>query len=135
MMNDWFESQTEEPVNLTPLIDVFFVVLAVFMIAASFLSMEEIKLAPGAKATQFSKSSSSVVIRVTKNNEVFVNSKQATLVELPLLLTQLYQKHHAAIPELWQDEGAFFGTYQQVKNALEQAGFRETTLILRKTDS
>lgn len=122
-------------VNLTPLIDVVFVVLICFILIAPLLKMDKIDLAPASiKSTQEDSSLQSkqvITIKVFDNNKISINNREVEERELLAVLINLKKNYPSEIPRLFQDQKAYFGTYQIVKNALEQAGFEELDIVLK----
>ncbi|MEC7840526.1 MAG: biopolymer transporter ExbD [Chlamydiota bacterium] len=126
----------EEPtVNLTPLIDVVFVILIMFIIVAPLLEMENIKLAdssPAGKDVQsLSREAGPIAIQVFSDDTIKFNSIPVSVERLGDMLIEAKGKHPHVSPQLFQDKRAAFGTYQSVKNALEVAGFDEMDLVLK----
>ncbi|GAB4187080.1 MAG: biopolymer transporter ExbD [Simkaniaceae bacterium] len=128
------DAAEESLINLTPLIDVVFVVLIVFILVAPLVDLDRIELAsssPGKKAeSAFQEESGDVTIHAYADNTVRLNHKQVDIIELEMALKKLHGKNPQAIPKLFQDKKAFFGTYQQIKNALEIAGYEKLDVIL-----
>jgi len=124
----------EEPtINLTPLIDVVFVILIMFIMIAPLVEIDQVELAPGpqgVKETSSMKASSPIAIHVQKNNQIFLNQQLVALVELPELLRKQKMQHPTAMPQLFHDKAAHFGIYQSVKNAAEEAGFIQMDIVL-----
>lgn len=117
--------------NLTPLIDVVFVVLIMFILIAPMLEVDKIKLAQGPNQNQTEAiSPGPLVIHVQQDNTVMVNKRVVSVESLAPLLKVLNAKDGQIIPQLYQDERAQFGTYQMVKNAVEAAGFSQLDIIL-----
>jgi biopolymer transport protein ExbD len=54
-----------------------------------------------------------------------------TTEQLGQLLRKAFRAGQIRSPQLFQDKRAAFGTYQQVKNAAEMAGFSELEVILK----
>lgn len=126
----------EEPtVNLTPLIDVVFVILIGFIIIAPLLELDRIELADApSNATHQSlavQESSPIAIHVRQDNTVLFGSKPVTMEQLTELLIDAKKRHPKATPQLFHDRKGHFGTYQNVKNALESAGFDQVDVILK----
>lgn len=121
-------------INLTPLIDVVFVVLIMFIIVAPMLEIDRIELAKSVekntKEMAVIQESSPITLRVRADNTLWLNSKQITEEELLTLLKMARQQNPNRIPQLFHDKKAFFGTYQTVKNCLESAGFEQLDIIL-----
>ncbi len=131
-----YTQETEEPhINLMPLIDIVFVVLVMFIIIAPILELDQIELAQagssGFKETTYVQENSPITIRVNENDAIFFNKKQVNIKELSQLLLQAKRTHPKDIPQLFHDKKARFGTYQIVKNAVEDAGFQQLDIVLQ----
>lgn len=133
------EPLEETSVNLTPLIDVVFVVLIIFILVAPMLELDRVELATGAatphKQTAASPENGTITIHVHQDNSIWLNGKR---VDEQLLISLLKEAHHLGknrIPQLFQDKKACFGTYQTVKNAVEIAGFEQLDVILRSCET
>lgn len=128
--------QIEEPaVNLTPLIDVVFVILIMFILVAPLLELDRVELAEAPRTSKGSggavQESSPISIHVNRDNALIFNSRTVTLQQLPALLKRARQQYPKAKPQLFHDKRAYFGTYQAVKNAVEEAGFAQLDIILK----
>lgn len=129
------EEPPEEPlVNLTPLIDVVFVVLISFMLLAPMLDLDSIQLAPGGDASkkealQIQESHLSISIRA--DNSIWFQGRRTNLKELEKALTLERKRRPNEIPQLIPDASSHFQTYQEVKNLLESCGFAQLDVILR----
>jgi biopolymer transport protein ExbD len=129
------DSHDEAQVNLTPLIDVVFVVLIMFILIAPLLELDRIQLATASqkdnKEMAIVQESSPITIRVLENNTIWFNSKIVSPDELLALLKNAKKTSPHHIPQLFHDKKAQFGTYQTVKNAVESAGFEQLDIILQ----
>lgn len=131
-----FYRHIEEPsVNLTPLIDVVFVILIMFILIAPLLEMEQVQLADAPTAATEGvvevQQSSPISIHVHQNNTISFNGKSVTLEQLPALLRQAKQRYPRARPQLFHDRRGHFGVYQSIKNAVESAGFPQMDVVLK----
>lgn len=136
MIRKRVKKQWEEPmINLTPLIDVVFVILIMFIVVAPLLDLDRIELADGTVAEPASargtQERSPVSIHVYADNTVFLNQQPVLLKELPSRLAALKHVHPSVRPQVFHDRKAAFGTYQTVKNAVESAGFSQMDVILK----
>lgn len=126
---------TEAEINLTPLIDVCFVILIMFIVVAPLLEMERIELAQGPPLEQQNmtpvQQKSSVTIHVYGDDTITVNKQNVNLEQLKEFLAFAKKQNPTATPQLFHDRNAKFGTYQAVKNALEGVGFTEMDVILK----
>ena len=127
----------EEPaVNLTPLIDVVFVILIMFIVIAPLLELDKVELADAAAADLKTSSTSvqetsPISIHVLKDNTIRFNKQMVNSEQLIKLLKDAKLRHPNARPQLFHDKSAHFGTYQSVKNAAEIAGFTQLDVVLK----
>lgn len=123
--------ESEEPsVNLTPLLDVVFVILIAFILVAPLLPYEQVELVASHTKVETIKSSP-IAIGVTSDNAILINNERVTKEALASKLAQLYKSFPEAIPQLYQDRNASFGIYYDVKEAASQAGFSQLDLVLK----
>jgi biopolymer transport protein ExbD len=129
------DSHEETHINLTPLIDVVFVVLIMFILIAPMLELDRIQLAASAakesKEMAVVQENCPVAIHVQENNMILFNHKRVNEKELLEALKQAKRTYPNKIPQLFHDKKAHFGTYQTVKNAVEIAGFEQLDIILQ----
>lgn len=122
----------EEPaVNLTPLIDVVFVMLIIFIVIAPLLEVDQVELAEGKPvANQTVSETSPIAVHVKSDNSIWLNKQRISITDLKERVILLRQAHPGVRPQIFHDKRAFFGTYQQVKNSMEEAGFEQMDIIL-----
>jgi biopolymer transport protein ExbD len=125
----------EEPaVNLTPLIDVVFVILIMFILVAPLLELDRIDLANAGSRQESTNlevhESSPISIHVQADNTLWINKRKIPSSDLVPTLKEAKKNYPKARPQLFHDKKAQFGTYQSVKNALEEAGFEQMDIVL-----
>lgn len=129
------QEAAEPTVNLTPLIDVVFVILIMFIVVAPLLELDRIDLAEAAMDPRdgaiTAQETSPVSIHVRKDNTILLNQKTVSIAELRVQLQQAKKRYPNIRPQLFHDKRAQFGTYQSVKNAAEEAGFKQMDIILK----
>ncbi|MES2344435.1 MAG: biopolymer transporter ExbD [Chlamydiota bacterium] len=127
-------TEDEGLINLTPLIDVVFVVLIMFIIIAPMLEVDKVQLARASvkesKEMTVLQENSPITLRVRADNTIWLNNNKVAEENLVTLLKLAKKQNPEKIPQLFHDKKAFFGTYQIVKNSLESAGFYELDVLL-----
>lgn len=124
----------EATINLTPLIDVVFVVLIIFILIAPILQVDRVRLASGVQKEgkeSAAQENSPIAIHVRADNSIWLNNRAVSGSQLLELLKEAYLRAPHKAPQLFNDKKAFFETYQTVKNAVELAGFEELDVILQ----
>ncbi len=131
---NYVEEDINSLVNLTPLIDVVFVVLVTFILIAPMLNLDKVELASGKELkklpTSF-QSRNTITIHVYKDNSIFINQRKVLAKDLTAVLSSLKKNYPKETPKLIHDKSASFGTYQTIKSALETVGFDELDVILK----
>lgn len=118
-------------INLTPLIDVVFVVLIAFILVAPLLESENVDLAQGGGKEKEAVTGGNLHIYIRKDDSIWLNKRLVSLKELLPLLKDARIKNSAAIPKIFPDRESSFGAYQEVKNSIESAGYPEMDVILK----
>jgi biopolymer transport protein ExbD len=123
----------EDLVNLTPLIDVIFVVLLMFILIAPIISLQNVELAGGNKESleKLISPKDKLQIYVNEDNTVWVKDQEINLIQLERLLELAKQQHPTMRLQLFQDRRSQFGVYQKVKSLAQQAGFDTIDVILK----
>lgn len=122
-------------INLTPLLDVLFVVLIMFILIAPLLDLDHIVLAPaGEKSVEYTtlNNTKPIKIYIHSDDSIWLGKHQLQQHELHSTLKELNRLHPNETPELYPDTKTSFGTYQRVKNFIEEAGFEQLDVVLKK---
>ena len=117
-------------INLTPLIDVVFVLLIMFIVVVPLLELDGVQLAAGEGSVRTVKATSPIQIHARADNSVLVERNVVDGPQLARWLQQMRNDYPGEKPQLFCDRRAEFGTYQTIKNAAERAGFEEMDVIL-----
>lgn len=129
------EEISEPTVNLTPLIDVVFVILIIFIVIAPLLELDQIALADAGRTENKTCLSADgcgpVSIQVKADNGIWLNGQPVQPEKLEQELKRSKLQFPGATPQLLHDRKAHFGTYQSIKNAAESAGFKQMDIVLK----
>lgn len=129
------EDLSDEPlVNLTPLIDVVFVILISFMLIAPILDVDSVTLAPSGPASKKESSTlqnSPLAISIRADNSIWLQGQRVSLENLEKRLLLEKKRRPAETPQMIPDARSHFETYCQVKNILEACGFEQMDIVLR----
>lgn len=112
-------------INITPLTDIFLVLLIIFMISSSAMleSGMNVKL-PSAKTTALTQTEAGKPIYVTvgKDGAILVNELQANEASLPQVLKEALDKTTNKAVVIRGDEAIFLGKAVKVMDAARAAG-------------
>ena len=128
----YLEEEGEEPlINLTSLIDVVFVILIAFILIAPMLDIDSVELASGGNAKE-ARSENTFLISLRKEGDIWVKGKKLSLEALRSYALAEQKRDPTQVPQLAPDKQVSFGAYQQIKTVLEEAGFAQMDVILKK---
>lgn len=110
-------------INITPLTDVFLVLLIIFMVTSSVLSQMGIQVQlPKASHATAANQSAGVLVTVTKANEIFVNGNRVRDEDLGAVLKAALAKTDNKTVVLEGDRHAVLGTIVRVMDEGKRAG-------------
>ena len=123
-----------ELINLTPLLDVLFVVLILFILISPLLNVDEISLSSGGvpKGSTIFDNHHPIKIYVKEDNSIWLANENLDLDRLAYQLKNFHLAYPQAPCELYHDQKATFGTYQNIKKIVEATGFETLNVILHE---
>jgi biopolymer transport protein ExbD len=125
-MFDWNENPE---LNITPLVDVMLVLLAILMVTAPIIVFEEsINLPDGSKTSQVNRLPS-LEIRVDKTKNVYINKDKFLLKNFPdnmVLLSKNYDKNTTVY--IKADKELLYNDVMYVMKTLKESGFSKIAL-------
>jgi biopolymer transport protein ExbD len=130
------DSSESELINLTPLLDVLFVVLILFILLAPFFHIDHIELTKhlGVKKSEYAvKRGDNLHLSIDKNGGYYINNQQTPLEQIKHKLLLYKANHPNAYPELFPDQNAPFISYQTLKTLLEEIGYDQLDIVLQNT--
>ncbi len=131
-MRPYLEEEPEEPpINLTPLVDVVFVVLITFMIIAPILNVDHVELSSGGIMTKSEAQNTPLSITLRADNSIRFQGNPISLQNLKGVLQAQKSRFPEECPQLLADKNSHFGSYQEIKNLLEESGFQQMDVVLQ----
>ena len=119
-------------INITPLTDIFLVLLIIFMVTASVMveSATHVEL-PQAQNT--SPENKGVIVTYTANHELFVNSKDVPERELEPALVEALRRVDAKIVIFQGDRTVLLGDMVKILDIAKAAGADKIAIAARRT--
>ena len=114
-------SEDEEGINLTPMLDVVFIMLIFFIVTASFVKQAGIEVVRPEAATAEPKKSANILIAISGANEIWVDNRKVT----PQGIRAQIERLHAENPEgsimIQADKDSYSETLMVVMTAAREA--------------
>ena len=121
-------------INVTPLVDVMLVLLAIFMVTAPLLSAGVPVDLPESRAEALPQAAQQVTLSMTGDGRMWLDADELSPGELPDRLAQAAAANGGKPPQLTlrADRGLPYGTVMTVMGEINRAGVRSLALV---TDS
>ena len=93
MRNRTNRSQPQgEAIDLTPMLDVVFIMLIFFIVTASFIKLPGVEVNKVDADTADSYKKVGILVAVSENNEIWIDKKRVETTALKINLSRLYQR-------------------------------------------
>ena len=116
------EDQEGAEVNLTPMLDVVFIMLIFFIVTASFVKEAGIDISRPSAATAVRKERGNILVAITADNQIWIDRRQVD----PRALRANIERMHAENPQgtvvIQADEKSENGLLVKVMDAARLAG-------------
>jgi biopolymer transport protein ExbD len=111
----------DEGINLTPMLDVVFIMLIFFIVTASFVKEAGIDVLRPSAPTAYPKKSANILVAISAKNEIWIDNQQVK----PQAVRAQIERLHAENPEgavmIQADKGSNAETLLQVMGAARAA--------------
>lgn len=120
-------------VDITPLIDVVFLLLIFFMITTTFVTSPGIEVElPKASNSDGRIEASDIIIAITSEGDLIYRRKQVNLEELTALLETQYSENPNATVIVQADHKVFHGLVVQLMDKAKAVGFKKLAIATRE---
>ena len=121
-------SKSESEVNLTPMLDVVFIMLIFFIVTASFVKESGIEISRPGASTAVRKEKGNILIAISANDQIWMNRRQVD----PRALRANIERMHAENPQgsvvIQADKNSKNGLLVLVMDAARLAGVPNVSL-------
>ncbi len=109
------------------MIDVVFIILIAFILIAPILSVDHVLLCPSSSRHSTSRTTAPIQITIRRDGSLWIQGHATSLENLRQELQQI-PLHQT--PQIAPDLNAPFGSYQAVKQLIEEIGFNDMEVLL-----
>jgi biopolymer transport protein ExbD len=130
MRNFLFSGQEDEEssVDITPMLDVVFIMLIFFIVTATFVKEAGIDVDKPAAATAIVQEKASILIAIDANNNVWINRRQVDLRSVRSIVERLHAENPKGTLVIQADKESKNDTLVQVMDASRRAGIYDIAL-------
>ena len=118
----------EDQVNLTPMLDVVFIMLIFFIVTASFVKEAGIDISRPPAATAERKERGNILIAITENDQIWIDRRQVDVRALRANIERLHAENPQGSVVIQADKGSKNGLLVQGMDASRLAGVSSVSL-------
>jgi biopolymer transport protein ExbD len=120
--------EEESEVNLTPMLDVVFIMLIFFIVTASFVKEAGIDVSRPPAATAERKERGNILVAITENDQIWIDRRQVDPRALRANIERLHAENPQGSVVIQADKSSKNGLLVQVMDAARLAGVNNVSL-------
>jgi len=124
----------ESEVNLTPMLDVVFIMLIFFIVTASFVKESGIEVNRPDAATAEKKERGNILVAISQNNQIWVDKRQVDPRALRANIERLHAENPQGAVVIQADRDSKNGLLVQVMDAARLAGVFNVSIAAEVID-
>lgn len=118
----------EAEINLTPMLDVVFIMLIFFIVTASFVKESGIDVNRPGAATAERKERGNILVAITEGGQIWIDRRQVDIRAVRANIERMHAENPQGTVIIQADEGSKNGLLVKVMDAARQAGVSEVSL-------
>ena len=130
-MRNILASQTEEDegtIDITPMLDVVFIMLIFFIVTATFIKEAGIDVDKPAAATAVVQEKASILIAIDANDKIWINRRQVDIRSVRSIIERLHAENPKGTVVIQADKESRNDALVQVMDASRRAGVYDIAL-------
>ena len=130
---DIFEENDESTIDMTPMLDIVFIMLIFFIVTTSFVRESGIDInRPMAKSTEKKSKSSNILVAINQNEEIWIDKRQVDLRALRANIQRLSANEDEVSVIIQADIDAKTGILVSVMDQIKMAGIESISIATKK---
>ncbi len=114
-------SEEDEGINLTPMLDVVFIMLIFFIVTASFVKEAGIEISRPIANTAQNKKNANIIVAINSSNEIWMDRKRVKLQGVRGLIERMHAENPEGSVLIQADKDAYSETLLAVMSAAREA--------------
>ena len=120
--------QDEDEVNLTPMLDVVFILLIFFIVTASFVKESGIDIDRPAAATAVRKERGNILVAITPTGQIWIDRRQVDVRAVRANIERLHAENPQGAVVIQADRESKNGLLVEVMDAAKLAGVENVSI-------
>ncbi len=131
-MRDHAQQDEDAEINMTPMLDIVFIMLIFFIVTAAFVKEAGIQVTKPEAAMSIQKPRTSIIIGISESGEIWINHKKVDLKSVRPVLERLISENPRGTVIIQADAEAKAGLALDVLDAARAAKAADVAISTRK---
>ncbi len=118
-----------DDVNVTPLLDIVFIMLIFFIVTSTFVKEPGVDINRPEATTASERKRAAILVAVTAENEIFINKEEVTIDEVRISVEALKRENPKGTAVVQIDAGAETRYLVEVVNQIRAAGVDDVVAV------
>lgn len=130
---DFFEDSEESVIDMTPMLDIVFIMLIFFIVTTSFVKESGIDInRPVAQSSQKKDKGNNILVAITSNEEIWIDKRQIDLRALRANIQRLSSNNDETSVIIQADIESKTGLLVSVMDQIKMAGIQSISIATKK---
>jgi biopolymer transport protein ExbD len=128
------ETEEESEINITPMLDVVFIMLIFFIVTASFVKESGIDISRPDAATAERKERGNILVSITESGQIWIARRQVDIRAVRANIERLHAENPQGAVVIQADENSKNGLMVRVMDAARLAGVSNVSIAAEVSD-
>jgi biopolymer transport protein ExbD len=128
MRRRYSQEREEEEVNLTPMLDVVFIMLIFFIVTASFVKESGMEISRPDAATAVMKERGNILVAITPSGQIWIDRRQVDVRSVRANIERLHAENPQGAVVIQADRDSKNGLLVEVMDAAKLAGVESISI-------
>ena len=120
--------QQDEDVNVTPLLDIVFIMLIFFIVTSTFVKEPGVEVTRPEAENATERKFASILVAITEEDEIWINKEEVELEQVQILVEELKRENPKATAVVQADSKAKTRYLVEVVNQIRAAGIADVAV-------
>ncbi|MEO0879267.1 MAG: biopolymer transporter ExbD [Pseudomonadota bacterium] len=122
------QDESDEDVNVTPLLDIVFIMLIFFIVTSTFVKEPGVEITRPEAQTGTERRLASILVAITETDEIWINKDQVELNEVRIIVEELLRENPKGTAVVQADSRAKARYLVEVVEQIRQAGVSDVAV-------
>lgn len=127
-MRDHSQKDDDTEINMTPMLDIVFIMLIFFIVTAVFVKESGFDVTKPQTKTGYQRPAVSILIAITDKNQIYINRKVVEIDAVRTVIKKLHAENPRGSISIQPDQASSAVTMMKVYDAVRDAGVEDISI-------